>query len=113
VLLADLMELDGRMGRLLKAVRVALSRHHQVLLVVPWPPGMPLPDRGGAEPSGDDTPALAVRRATVRRFHAGYAKLRRTFGRLGVPVLCAASGDSVALILERLEALRGLGRKRR
>jgi hypothetical protein len=115
VLLADLLELHERLGPLLRAVRVALARHHQALLIVPWPPGMPLPERGGTppEPTTDDPLPLAVRRATVRRYHAAYARLRRAFGRLGVPVVCAASGDPVPLILQRMDALRGLGRGRR
>ena len=40
VLLADLLELDDALDPLLKAVRVAVSRHHQVIVVVPWPSGM-------------------------------------------------------------------------
>ena len=39
--------------------------------------------------------------------------LRRAFGKLGVPVSCAAEEDSVQLILDRLERLRGLRRSRR
>jgi hypothetical protein len=41
VLLADLLELDEHLGPLLKAVRVARSRHHTVLVVCPWPAGLP------------------------------------------------------------------------
>jgi uncharacterized protein (DUF58 family) len=58
VLLADLLELDDALDPLLRAVRVALGRHHQVVLICPWPPGLDLPrDRGGSgsdgEPVGD------------------------------------------------------------
>jgi uncharacterized protein (DUF58 family) len=114
VLLADLLELDGRLKPLLRAVRVALARHHQVVLIVPWPPGLALPDRDAVpEPSGDDPTPLALRRAMVRRFQAAYRRLRKTFGRLGVPVVCAASGDPVPLVLEHMDALRGLKRRRR
>lgn len=119
VLLADLLELDDRLGPLLGAVKVAVARHHQVMLVCPWPPRIPLPRReppGGAE-------ALAVlgveggrltqpvgataRRATVLRFHRAFYQLRRAFARLGVAVVCAREGDPIRLILERLERLRG------
>ena len=51
-----------------------------------------------------------VQRLTALRFHRAFHHLRRTFARLGVPVLCAASDDSVALILKRLERLRVLER---
>jgi uncharacterized protein (DUF58 family) len=114
VLLADLLELDDRLEPLLKAVRVALGRHHQVMVICPWPPGLPLP--GKTEGAGRLSPSaplpLSVRAATVRRFHEGFARLKRVFGRLGVPVICAAGGDPVPLILERMERLRGLGWKR-
>ena len=56
--------------------------------------------------------AASLRGATVRRFHEAFARLKRAFGRLGVPVICAAGGDPVPLILERMERLRGLGRRR-
>ena len=43
VLLADLLELNEEaLDPLLRAVRVALGRHHQVMLICPWPPGLEL-----------------------------------------------------------------------
>src|SRR5262249_11697249 len=48
VLLADLLELDDRLAPLLSAVKVAAARHHQVMVLCPWPPGVPVPRRGGA-----------------------------------------------------------------
>jgi uncharacterized protein (DUF58 family) len=114
VLLADLLELDDRLGPLLQAVRVALSRHHQVVLVCPWPPGLALP--GGAD-QGPDEPrpgrlADVVGQATTARFQAAYHRVRRTFARLGVPVVCAASDEPVALVQDRLDRLRAIGGKR-
>jgi hypothetical protein len=47
---------------------------------------------------------------TTRRFHLAYQRLRRTFARLGVAVLCAASDEPAPLILSRLERLRTVGR---
>jgi uncharacterized protein (DUF58 family) len=133
VLLADLLELEEELGPLLRAVRVALARHHRVMLVCPWPPGVPTPGekrQGDKETSrqGDDERTAMEQRAgnaggpvslssrlrqtTAQRFHGGYHRLRRTFARLGVPVVCARSGDPARLILERLDMLRELGRKR-
>src|SRR5262249_20144835 len=57
VLLADLLELDGQLGPVFEAVRVALARHHQVILVVPWPPGLALP--------GEEDPTRVPRRDTL------------------------------------------------
>jgi uncharacterized protein (DUF58 family) len=141
VLLADLLELDDHLAPLLAAVRVALSRHHQVLLVCPWPPGLELPttssedrgsrieDRGSRrnpEASASRSPSSIlhppssiplgplreiVLKATTRRFHQAFGRVRRAFGRLGVQVVCAAGEEPVPLILDRLERLRTLRRK--
>jgi uncharacterized protein (DUF58 family) len=114
VLLADLLEIGEHLGPLLRAVKVAVARHHQVVVVCPWPPGLPLPSGDGPTedvplPRGRDRPRTKelLARVTVRRFHRAYEQLRRTFGRLGIAVLCARAEDSVPLILERLERLRG------
>jgi uncharacterized protein (DUF58 family) len=127
VLLADLLELDDRLQPLLAAVRVALGRHHQVVLICPWPPGLPLPHDNPAReaaatlavhgrPTGADRAdkekdqADVWGEATTQRFHAAYQRLRRTFTRLGVSVICAAGDEPVPLILDRLERLRMVGR---
>jgi uncharacterized protein (DUF58 family) len=113
VLLADLLELEDALDPLLRAVRVAVSRHHQVVVVVPWPSGMRPP---AEESTGDDdlTGSLnrVLGRAATRRFHRAYHRLRRTFTRLGVQVVCAVSDEPVPLIIERLNRLRAAGRRR-
>lgn len=118
VLLADLLELDDALAPLLQAVRVALARHHQVLVVCPWPPGVPAAEGGPPAPEPVTTrgrrSALLplLDRAARERFHAAYRRVRRAFARVGVPVVCAATEEPVPLILGRLERLRMLGRKR-
>jgi hypothetical protein len=116
VLLADLLELDDHLEPLLAAVRVALARHHQVLLVCPWPPGLRLPEREPSELvslARTAGPLLGLLgQATTARFHEAYQRLRRAFARLGVGVVCAAGEESVPLILDRLERLRQVGGKR-
>jgi uncharacterized protein (DUF58 family) len=113
VLLADLLELDDALDPLLKAVRVAVSRHHQVIVVVPWPAGMRLPeDEPEDEEELSGTLHALLGRATTRRFHRAYHRVRRTFTRLGVQVVCAASGEAAPLILERIKRLRAAGRRR-
>jgi uncharacterized protein (DUF58 family) len=114
VLLADLLELTDALAPLLRAVKVALGRHHRVLVVCPWPPEIPVPDSralgedGAGAPVDEDVEA-ALKRTTRARYHRAFHDIRRTFGRLGVLVVCARTGDSPRLILERLELLRGLG----
>jgi uncharacterized protein (DUF58 family) len=122
VLLVDLLELEDHLGPLLAAVRVAMSRHHQVVLVCPWPPGLKPPPTGRGRPPahvasilrlGQRLPLVeALRDVTTRRFHAAYARVRQTFARLGVAVVCAASEEPVPLILERIDRLRTLRTRR-
>src|SRR5205823_7185805 len=45
VLFVDLVELMPQIDPLLKAVKVALARHHQVMVVIPWPPDLDPPGR--------------------------------------------------------------------
>jgi len=117
VLLVDLLELDEHLDPLLRAVRVALGRHHQVIVVCPWPAGMRLPGDEPVEAAVDPlNPAtqfrLVVRKSLHRRFRDAYHRLRHTFARLGVPLLCAASEEPVSLILNRLDRLRSPRRMR-
>jgi uncharacterized protein (DUF58 family) len=117
VLLADLLEVGDRLTPLLRAVRVALARHHQVIVVCPWPPGVPPPSQDEPQPIAIRRPGGAdvrgmLERAAVARFHRAYSKVRRTFARLGVAVVSARSEDPVPLILDRMDRLRMLGRCR-
>jgi hypothetical protein len=118
VLLVDLLELDDHLEPLLRSVRVALGRHHQVIIVCPWPPRMALPGAPVPEqtrPASPKVPAefqVFLRRSQRQRFHDAYNRLRRTFARLGVTLVCAASDEPVPLILDRLDRLRSLRRRR-
>ncbi|MBV9124780.1 MAG: DUF58 domain-containing protein [Planctomycetes bacterium] len=119
VLLVDLLELSDQLGPLLRAVKVALARHHQVLVICPWPRGLLLPDsqhagdRQGRRDEDDAGPVRlqrALRQATTQRYHQAFHQARRTFAHLGVPMVCARSGDPAHLILERLDRLRSVRR---
>jgi uncharacterized protein (DUF58 family) len=107
VLFADLIDLPDAVEPLVRAIKVAVARHHQVLVVLPWPAGVPLPDRDGKETQVD-------RRDNDerRRRRAAYRQLRRTFAQLGVPVIPAAGDQTTRAILDRLERLRLVGGKR-
>jgi uncharacterized protein (DUF58 family) len=124
VLLVDLLELSDRLDPLLRAVKVALARHHRVLVVCPWPPGVAAPGRtvaavsgqndrqsttegdAVARGSGQDEVRAIVEQTTRDRLHRAYHEIRRTFGRLGVLAVTAGEGDPVRLILDRLDRLR-------
>jgi uncharacterized protein (DUF58 family) len=134
VLLVDLLELTDELAPLLRAVQMTLARHHQVLVICPWPRGIPSPpsrQKGREWPSErtpkpepsesaafklarSSTPSLVpsptlLQEATTDRLHRAFERLRSSFIRLGVPVVCADSGDPVRLILDRLHRLRILG----
>ncbi len=112
VLLADLVELEEHLAPLLAAIRLARSRHHQVLVIIPWPPGLPSPGKSLSlepNPQALDVDAYLeawVIRATLERFNRAYQNLKRTLARLGVEMVCAEEGEPVALILSRLDRLR-------
>jgi uncharacterized protein (DUF58 family) len=117
VVLADLLELDEHLQPLLKAVRVARSRHHTVMIVCPWPEGMAPPDvvlsprsmtGGDLKTGGDFSVAEIVRQMAHARAARAWRSVRRAFGRMGVPVLNATIGDPARLILLRMEQLRAV-----
>jgi uncharacterized protein (DUF58 family) len=118
VLLADLFEGGPELARLERAVCVARARHHQVLVICPWPAAVPLPPRPAAtldpaeRPRGHSLPEPTwqlddiVLRAATLRLHQAYSAVRQTFARLNVPVLCAADDDTVDIVLYRMQRLR-------
>jgi hypothetical protein len=111
VLLADLLEAGPELARLERAVCLARARHHQVLVICPWPRAVPLPTRDGAQrrramPEPTWSLEDIVLRASTARLHQAYAQMRQSFARLGVPVLCATDDDTVDLVLYRMQRLR-------
>jgi uncharacterized protein (DUF58 family) len=102
VLFIDLLDLPDDLDPLVRAVKVAVARHHQVLLMIPWPKGVPLPEK-------DDVPAPDE---TRRTWQQAFRQIRKTFSRFGVPVIAAAGDEPTRLILARLERLRLVGGKR-
>jgi hypothetical protein len=138
VILADLLESSDRLEPLIKAVHVALARHHQVVFICPWPPDLPPPEptvdvslretplraerevygkkkrkrRKMDRPETDDDVYDMLEQMLEDRFHAAYAQVRHALTRLGVTVICAASNQSVQLILDRMDRLRVAGIRR-
>jgi uncharacterized protein (DUF58 family) len=118
VLMADLLELEERLEPLAHAVRVALARHHQVVVVCPWPVGVPPPTAELTDEVEESSPAgktdvhTLLDRSTKRRLHRAYHALRHRFARMGVPVVSARSDEPIPLILERIDRLRMVGRRR-
>jgi uncharacterized protein (DUF58 family) len=111
VLLADLLEGGPvELARLERAICLARSRHHQVLIICPWPAAVPPPSRNAPKRGLAPKPTWSlediVLRASTVRLQQAFAHLQQAFARLGVPVLCAADDDTVELILYRIQRLR-------
>jgi uncharacterized protein (DUF58 family) len=111
VLCVDLLESSDDLAALAGAVRAARGRHHQVVVICPWPAELAPPGRPPAPAAPGDVAALLdlqrlLQRMNAARMQQAYARLRHAFGRLGVPVICAADKDPVAWILHRMRRLR-------
>ncbi len=105
VLLLDLVDFDGPLGRLANAIRIARARHHRVVVICPLPGGYEL-----LRP-GDETPALAsledqIRYAEQLRLTAAADRLKKELRRLGAAVAFTADRESVRLVLTQAELAR-------
>ena len=126
VIMADLIELDEYLEPLLKSVRVAVSRHHQVMVVCPWMPDIPPPQgEFGEEPDRKILREQMARKIrsirslagelmldTMIRYHQAFFRVRRAFARIGVLLIRADEGEPIRLILNRLDRLRIMRRRR-
>jgi len=109
VILADLVELSGHLDRLLSAVRAARARHHQVLVLLPWPADVPSPheprekrDRGARL-----TITKLVEDALIDGYLSRFDAVRTALVKSGANVFRFDEDDPVQLILQRLEQIRG------
>ena len=116
VVLADLAELSADVGPLVKAAKVARARHHQVLVIVPWPVDVSTPDdaqaratrrTGSAEPKPGFRIGTLVKSVLAARYQKGYAAVRAALAKSGATVVRVEDGDPVQLVLDRLDRLRG------
>ena len=100
---------DGLVNMLERAVCVAKARHHQVVVICPWPAAV-APPGSKPKPAPESLTMVDLHRLLLRastaRLHQAFAKLKHTFGRLGVPVICAGQDDTVDWILHRMRRLR-------
>jgi len=113
VLLIDLIELDTVLDPLIRTIRVARARHHQVLVICPWLSGVPLPGEMIVTPSRSlDKPMTVkalqshLREQMVQRYHHAYDRVKHELARFGITILAYSSDTSAKVILERMERLR-------
>jgi uncharacterized protein (DUF58 family) len=142
VVMADLAELGHNLAPIVKACRVARSRHHHILVIVPWPADVPSPDDPNAEIPAvtveEEAPGIKlrdiskralkvikaakdlkenklvqiVRKNLTKQYHESFRALRRQLGRVGATVMRFNDGDPVQLVLDRLDRVRGMRSRR-
>jgi uncharacterized protein (DUF58 family) len=123
VILADLTDEAEECESLVRAVRVARARHHHVLVIVPWPDGVPAPPQPGGRRRPVAAPvaggkrgrlrvAQLVQAGLVRQYQRRFAHLRAELARVGATVLRITDDDPVRVVLDRLDRLRGARTRR-
>ena len=106
VLCLDVLENTDNLAPLERAVCVARAKHHQVIVICPWPIGVAPPGTKPSEAVVTLDYQMILQRLCTAQLQRAYADVQRAFGRMGVPVFCAAQGDSVSRILQRMRRLR-------
>ncbi|MSQ93242.1 MAG: DUF58 domain-containing protein [Gemmataceae bacterium] len=106
VLCVDLLENTEQLTPLARTISVAKARHHQVIVICPWPTGVAVPGTKPRELGLSLRMHSLLQRLNAAELHEAFAAVKRELGRLGVPVFCAAQRDSVNWILHRMRRLR-------
>jgi uncharacterized protein (DUF58 family) len=111
VILADLLALglDG-IQPIVKSVRAARARKHQVLIVVPWPDGLAKPMDSNHAKEFPPRPSLAAvtKRSLEDGFISGYREMRRMLTAAGATVVRIDRDEPVKMVLDRMDRLRGV-----
>jgi uncharacterized protein (DUF58 family) len=111
VIFADLVSLNAEeLQPVIRAVRTARARKHQVMVVVPWPDGLAKPVESGGPIAFPPKPTLAAitRRTLETGFARGFLELRRTLVAAGATVVRVDADEPVKLVLDKLDRLRGV-----
>lgn len=116
VLLFDLLEIRDAWPALFAALKVARARHHQVIVICPWPESLPRPpstewtDSLWPPRSADgrhwDATEYALRELDLLRHRSAFQDLKGELGKVGVPLLAAPTSESVLFVKKRLEQIR-------
>jgi len=116
VLLIDVAELAGQLEPLVKAVRAAVGRHHQVLVLLPWPADLPPPadPRAPAAELSRKPPSLGhiLEGYLADRYQERFQAARLELVRAGATVVRIEQTDPVRLVLARIDRIRVGGVKR-
>lgn len=113
VLLIDLLEHEDHWSPLVEAMKVAKARHHQVILVCPWPAELLPPTlkerqaRDRMLPLSIEATETHVERLLAERYYRAYDSLVRRLGAVGISLLVATIRDTPREVLRRVEMVRG------
>ncbi|CAN5324367.1 hypothetical protein BH11PLA2_BH11PLA2_00960 [soil metagenome] len=108
VILADVVELTGSLDVVTRAVKLARTRHHQVLIVVPWPDAIPTKPLAFDQKQNDDCSLdKSVANALQKGHQRKYDALRSELTRAGAIVIRHRESDPVRVVLDHLDRLRG------
>lgn len=112
VMLADLWGMRDHLEPLRRSIRVAVGRHHRIVVITPWPWEISSTDHLPSSDRSAQRVAGSIQQEIAAWYQREFAELRRDLGRLGVPVLSNQQQEAVPLILERMEQLRVGGIRR-
>lgn len=116
VLCVDLLEIVDEAKKFLTAVKVVQARHHQVIVICPWPSGLAFPDSPQwlrlASYELDPRhvrfrdPQTTLYAYEFARYRNAYEHLKAQLKTARVPLICTTTDDTVRQVLDRVELLR-------
>ena len=119
VLFVDLIDQADHRQPLMQAIRVAISRHHQVMVVVSWPDDVPVPKsdpsfEGREMQLGDLSlrvdnltyTTFLLKELSMKEHYHRLTSVREELKRMGVPMLLVNETTTRGEILARIERLR-------
>jgi uncharacterized protein (DUF58 family) len=108
ILLIDLIDYVGTLGKLAHAIRVARAKHHRVVVICPWPDSEPpsLKSDGKVRFVNPNDIQALLRRSERARLNAAADRLRQELRRIGVPIAFTMGRESMLLALSQAELAR-------
>ncbi|VTS03142.1 DUF58 domain-containing protein [Tuwongella immobilis] len=113
VLLIDCIAVADQLEPLIRTLRVARARHHQIIVLCPWMDGIPLPHEPLELEPQPVNPTFRVadlqkqlRQQVIANYHRQADRVRHELARLGIAMLLVPQHSNPKLILERMERMR-------
>ena len=114
VIMADFTELSNDLEPLCRAIKAVRVRYHQVVVIIPWPLGVPTDADKQLESSENDrrTPlklGSMIDAVLTNRLQKAHERIRKELTRAGATVIRINHDDPVGLVAQRMDQIR-LGR---